>query len=210
MTEADRRQIQSALLRLVIMTCRSTACSAPDTRAAIRRFQHEIGADMSGTITPPQSAGCWVISTDGAAWQWATQGQDRGARDGAKGEVQPGDAGRFLIGLRPGGRAVLAGWLQDSARRKCCRRPQIMIGQATTISRTTPTMKSLPCWPTSSRCASCRRPSRSGRRRQISARCSSSFPITASARRRPTRPTRRTARPTGRPTSSTCSAATRR
>jgi len=55
MTDADRRRIQGALLRLGYYDGRVDGIFGPDTRAAIRRFQHEIGAEMSGRITPEQS-----------------------------------------------------------------------------------------------------------------------------------------------------------
>jgi hypothetical protein len=56
MTEADRRQIQSALLRLGYYDKTVDGVFGADTRAAIRRFQHEIGADMTGLITPAESS----------------------------------------------------------------------------------------------------------------------------------------------------------
>ncbi len=56
MTEADRRQIQSALLRLGYYDRAADGIFGAETRAAIRRFQHEIGADMTGVITPTQAA----------------------------------------------------------------------------------------------------------------------------------------------------------
>jgi len=55
MTDADRRRIQGALLRLGYYDGRIDGIFGPDSRAAIRRFQHEIGAEMSGRITPEQS-----------------------------------------------------------------------------------------------------------------------------------------------------------
>jgi len=55
MTEADRRRIQSALLRLGYYDRQVDGVFGADTRAAIRRFQHEIGAPMTGRITPEQS-----------------------------------------------------------------------------------------------------------------------------------------------------------
>jgi hypothetical protein len=56
MTEADRRRIQQALIRLGYYDRQADGIFGADTRAAIRRFQHEIGAPMTGTITPDQSA----------------------------------------------------------------------------------------------------------------------------------------------------------
>jgi hypothetical protein len=55
MAEADRRRIQGALLRLGYYDGRVDGIFGPDTRAAIRRFQHEIGAEMNGRITPEQA-----------------------------------------------------------------------------------------------------------------------------------------------------------
>lgn len=56
MTEADRRVIQAALLRLGYYDKPVDGVFGADTRAAIRRFQHEIGADMTGVITSGESA----------------------------------------------------------------------------------------------------------------------------------------------------------
>ena len=55
MTEADRRRIQAALLRLGYYDRQVDGIFGADTRAAIRRFQHEIGADMTGRITSEQA-----------------------------------------------------------------------------------------------------------------------------------------------------------
>jgi Putative peptidoglycan binding domain/Caspase domain len=55
MTDADRRRIQAALLRLGYYDKQADGIFGADTRAAIRRFQHEIGAEMTGEITPAQS-----------------------------------------------------------------------------------------------------------------------------------------------------------
>jgi hypothetical protein len=56
MTDADRRRIQTALLHLGYYDRAADGIFGPDTWAAIRRFQHEIGADMTGEITQAQSA----------------------------------------------------------------------------------------------------------------------------------------------------------
>jgi hypothetical protein len=56
MTDDDRKRIQAALLRLGYYDKQADGIFGADTRAAIRRFQHEIGADMTGEITPAQSA----------------------------------------------------------------------------------------------------------------------------------------------------------
>jgi hypothetical protein len=55
MTEIDRRAVQSALQRLGYYSGRVDGRFGADTRAAIRRFQHEIGAEMTGRILPDQS-----------------------------------------------------------------------------------------------------------------------------------------------------------
>jgi hypothetical protein len=56
MTDVDRRAVQSALLRLGYYDRAADGVFGPETRAAIRRYQHEIGAPMTGEITPAQSA----------------------------------------------------------------------------------------------------------------------------------------------------------
>ncbi len=50
MTEADRREVQSALVRLGYYGSPVDGVFGPETRAAIRRYQHEIGADMTGRL----------------------------------------------------------------------------------------------------------------------------------------------------------------
>jgi hypothetical protein len=55
MTDADRRQIQGALFHLGYYAGRVDGIFGADTRAAIRRFQHEINADMTSEITPSQA-----------------------------------------------------------------------------------------------------------------------------------------------------------
>lgn len=55
MTEADRRRVQAALAQLGYYDGRVDGRFGPETRAAIRRFQHEIGADMTGRLTPEQA-----------------------------------------------------------------------------------------------------------------------------------------------------------
>jgi len=56
MTDADRRRIQIALAQLGYYDGRIDGLFGPDTQAAIRRFQHELKADMTGTLTPEQVA----------------------------------------------------------------------------------------------------------------------------------------------------------
>ena len=47
-TEDDRRRVQTGLAHLGYYDGKIDAIFGPDTRAAIRRFQHEIGAPMDG------------------------------------------------------------------------------------------------------------------------------------------------------------------
>jgi len=56
MTEADRRRVQAALAKLGYYDGAVDGVFGPDTRAAIRRFQHEIGAAMDGRLKPDQAA----------------------------------------------------------------------------------------------------------------------------------------------------------
>jgi len=56
MTEADRRRVQTALARLGYYDGKVDGVFGPDTRAAIRRFQHELGADMHGRLTADQAS----------------------------------------------------------------------------------------------------------------------------------------------------------
>ncbi|HSU07408.1 MAG TPA: peptidoglycan-binding protein [Acetobacteraceae bacterium] len=55
MTEAQRREVQIALAKLGYYDGRLDAVFGPDTRAAIRRYQHELHADMTGTLTAEQA-----------------------------------------------------------------------------------------------------------------------------------------------------------
>jgi Putative peptidoglycan binding domain len=56
MTEADRRRVQTVLARLGYYDGQVDGVFGPDTRAAIRRFQHEIGVPMSGRLTADQAS----------------------------------------------------------------------------------------------------------------------------------------------------------
>jgi hypothetical protein len=51
MTDADRRTVQTALIRLGYYDRQVDGVFGPDTRAAIRRYQHEIGSEMTGQLT---------------------------------------------------------------------------------------------------------------------------------------------------------------
>jgi len=56
MTDSDRRGVQTALARLGYYDGRIDGIFGPDSRAAIRRYQHELGADMSGRLTAAQAS----------------------------------------------------------------------------------------------------------------------------------------------------------
>ncbi len=55
MTDADRRQVQAALVHLGYYDKSVDGLFGPDTRAAIRRYQHEIGVDMTGQLTAAEA-----------------------------------------------------------------------------------------------------------------------------------------------------------
>jgi len=55
MSEADRRRVQAALAMLGYYDGRLDGQFGPETRAAIRRYQHEIGVEMTGRLTPGQA-----------------------------------------------------------------------------------------------------------------------------------------------------------
>ncbi len=55
MTDADRREVQSALVRLGYYDSPVDSLFGPETRAAIRRYQHEIGAEMTGRLTAEEA-----------------------------------------------------------------------------------------------------------------------------------------------------------
>ena len=56
MTDSDRRRVQTALVRLGYYDGTIDGIFGPDSRAAIRRYQHELGADMSGRLTAAQAS----------------------------------------------------------------------------------------------------------------------------------------------------------
>jgi hypothetical protein len=56
MTDADRRRVQTALARLGYYDGKVDGIFGPDSRAAIRRYQHELGAEMSGRLTAAQAS----------------------------------------------------------------------------------------------------------------------------------------------------------
>ncbi|MGH7042688.1 MAG: peptidoglycan-binding domain-containing protein, partial [Acetobacteraceae bacterium] len=55
MTDAQRRKVQTALGQLGYYDGTVDGRFGPDTRAAIRRFQHEIHATMTGRLTADQA-----------------------------------------------------------------------------------------------------------------------------------------------------------
>jgi hypothetical protein len=55
MTEADRRAVQSALSRLGYYDSQVDGLFGPETRAAIRRYQHEIGSETTGRLTADEA-----------------------------------------------------------------------------------------------------------------------------------------------------------
>jgi peptidoglycan hydrolase-like protein with peptidoglycan-binding domain len=55
MSEANRRQIQEALRRLDYYKGSVDGIFGQRTRTAIRRFQHEIGADTTGHLTAEEA-----------------------------------------------------------------------------------------------------------------------------------------------------------
>ena len=55
MTEADRHMVQTALVHLGYYDNPIDGLFGPETRAAIRRYQHEIGAEMTGRLTAEQA-----------------------------------------------------------------------------------------------------------------------------------------------------------
>jgi hypothetical protein len=55
MTDADRRRVQTALARLGYYDGQVDGVFGPDTRAAIRRYQHELHIEMTGRLTAEQA-----------------------------------------------------------------------------------------------------------------------------------------------------------
>lgn len=55
MTDADRHAVQSALARLGYYDSKLDGVFGPETRAAIRRYQHEIGSETTGRLTADEA-----------------------------------------------------------------------------------------------------------------------------------------------------------
>jgi Putative peptidoglycan binding domain len=56
MNDADRKRVQTALARLGYYDGKVDGILGPDSRAAIRRYQHELGAEMTGRLTSAQAS----------------------------------------------------------------------------------------------------------------------------------------------------------
>jgi N-acetylmuramoyl-L-alanine amidase len=55
MADQERRQVQAALATMGYYSGRIDAVFGPETRAAIRRYQFEIKADLTGYLTAEQA-----------------------------------------------------------------------------------------------------------------------------------------------------------
>lgn len=55
MSEQDRRQVQVALATMGYYSGRIDAVFGPETRAAIRRYQFEIKAELTGRLSAEQA-----------------------------------------------------------------------------------------------------------------------------------------------------------
>ncbi|PZW50858.1 caspase domain-containing protein [Humitalea rosea] len=55
MEDADRRRVQAALARMGYYLGQPDGRFGPNSRAAIRRFQFEMGTEMTGTLTVPEA-----------------------------------------------------------------------------------------------------------------------------------------------------------
>ena len=56
MSRADRLRVQDTLRRLGYYKGNADGIFGPLTRAAIRRFQHDIGAEMTGRLTAEEAS----------------------------------------------------------------------------------------------------------------------------------------------------------
>jgi peptidoglycan hydrolase-like protein with peptidoglycan-binding domain len=55
MTQADRRGVQTKLARLGYYEGQIDGLFGPETRAAIQRWQHDVGAEITGTLSGAQA-----------------------------------------------------------------------------------------------------------------------------------------------------------
>ncbi len=55
MSDGDRRLVQQLLGKLGYYNGQVDGLFGPDTRAAIRRYQHELGAPMTGRLSAEQA-----------------------------------------------------------------------------------------------------------------------------------------------------------
>src|SRR5262249_22721121 len=55
MSDSDRRQVQTVLANIGYYSGPTAGTSAPETRAAIRRYQFEIKAELTGRLTAEQA-----------------------------------------------------------------------------------------------------------------------------------------------------------
>ena len=65
MNDGQRRLVQEALKRVGYYAGAVDGIFGPETRAGIRRFQYEIGAEMTGSITGEQAAKLVTMPSDG-------------------------------------------------------------------------------------------------------------------------------------------------
>jgi peptidoglycan hydrolase-like protein with peptidoglycan-binding domain len=56
MNSSDRKRVQTALAHLGYYDGKVDGIFGPDSRAAIRRYQHELGAEMTGRLTAAQTS----------------------------------------------------------------------------------------------------------------------------------------------------------
>ena len=64
-TREDRKSVQAALIRVGYYAGAADGLFGPETRAAIRRYQHEIGAGMTGVLTAQQAARLVAVQAPG-------------------------------------------------------------------------------------------------------------------------------------------------
>lgn len=68
MAEADPRVVQDALHSLGYYQGPADGIFGPSSRAAVRHFQHDIGAEVTGRLTAEEAnrLGRWRVSTESA------------------------------------------------------------------------------------------------------------------------------------------------